>query len=95
MYHHVVLFDLKDPADIPRTVAVLRGMKGRIPSLKHVHVGADDSPGPRSAHLALITAFADRAGYEAYAVHPVHKDVLAHMGEVVASARKVDWAEDD
>jgi hypothetical protein len=93
MYHHVVLFWLTDPADLPRTVDVLRGMKGRIPTLRHVHAGPDDSPGPRSAHIALLTAFDDRAGYDTYTTHPVHLEVLAHMKTVVERSAKVDWAE--
>ncbi len=93
MYHHVVLFWLTDPADVPATVGVLRAMKGRIPTLRHVHVGADDTPGPRSAHLALLTAFDDRAGYDAYQTHPEHLQVLAHMKTVVARSAKVDWPE--
>lgn len=91
MYHHVVLFHLTDPADIPATVDVLNGMAGAIPSLRHVYAGADDSPGPRSAHIALVTVFADRAGYDAYAVHPAHQAVLAHMKTVVERSVKVDW----
>ncbi len=92
MYRHVVLFHLKDRAEIPATVDVLSAMGEHIPSLKHVHVGADDSPGPRSADICLITVFADRAGYDAYHTHPHHQDVvLAHMKGVTEKAIKVDW----
>ncbi len=93
MYHHVVLFFLKDPAEIPGTVKVLQDMAGRIPSLRKVDVGVDDSPGPRSAHVALVTSFDDAEGYEAYRVHPVHKQVLAHMKTVVERSFKVDWTD--
>lgn len=91
MLTHVVLFHLRDPADIPATVAILRGMEGRIPSLQGIEVGVDGAPSPRSAHLALITRHADPAGLRAYQEHPVHQEVLAHMGQVVDRALKVDF----
>lgn len=92
MVHHLVLFTLDDPADRDEAVAVLRGMQGRIPTLRGVEVGVDERPSPRSAHIALLTHFDDWEGLDAYAVHPHHVDVvLAHMGRVVAEAKKVDW----
>ncbi|MCO4747583.1 MAG: Dabb family protein [Proteobacteria bacterium] len=92
MLTHLVLFTLEDPADIERTAAVLRGMQGKIPALKGLEVGTDILPSDRSAHIALITRFEDEAGLSAYAGHPVHLEVLAHMKTVVKQAVKVDFS---
>jgi hypothetical protein len=92
MYTHVVLFFLKDPAQIPAAVHVLEGMAGRVPSLRWIQVGVDDQMGDRSAHIALVTRFDDAQGYAEYAVHPLHKQVLAHMKTVVDRSFKVDWS---
>lgn len=91
MLTHVVLFALKDPADAEPTAAILRGMAGRIPTLRSVEVGLDALPSERSMHLALITRHDDRAGLAAYAAHPVHQEVLAHMRQVVERSVKVDF----
>ena len=91
MFHHVVTFSFTDEAHIEEAARRLRAMEGRVPSLRHIEVGIDTGRTPRSVHLALITRFEDEAGYRAYAVDPVHKDVLAYMATVVASASVVDW----
>ena len=91
MFHHVVTFRLEDPARVDETAAKLRGMAGRVPTLRSIEVGIDQLGTPRAVHIALITRFDDRAGYDAYAVDPVHKAVLAHMAQVVQTAAVVDW----
>lgn len=91
MVSHIVLFRLKDPADLDAAVAVLRGMEGKIPTLKGLEVGVDERPSARSSEICLVTRFDSWEDLDAYAVHPHHKTVLAHMGGVVAESRKVDW----
>ena len=91
MFHHVVTFELTDPANVESSAAKLRAMAGRVPTLRSIEVGVDQLSTPRAVHIALITRFDDRAGYDAYAVDPIHKEVLAHMGTVVAKAAVVDW----
>ena len=91
MYSHIVLFTLEDPDDIPATVSALRGMQDRIPQLRFLEVGVDEKPGPRSAHIVLITRFDSIEAYLAYHAHPHHQRVLEHMAEVTKSAVKVDY----
>ncbi len=91
MYHHVVMFRLRDPATREHAVALLESLRDQVPSLRTLVIGADDSPSERSSDLCLITAFDDRAGYEAYHHHPFHQDLLTRFGPLVAEARKVDW----
>ena len=91
MFHHIVTFQLKSEADVESTAARLRAMEGRVPPLRSIEVGVDQLRTPRAVHIALITRFDDRAGYDAYAVDPVHKEVLAHMATGVEKASVVDW----
>ena len=93
MVHHVVMFTLKDPAQLEPTVEVLRAMAGRIPTLRAVEVGVEARPSERSADVCLVTRFDDWEGLDAYAVHPHHQQVLDHMATVVARSVKVDWAD--
>ena len=93
MYTHVVMFTLPDPEDIPSTVRALSGMEGRIPQIRYLEIGVDDSPSPRSAHILLVTRFDSKEAMAAYQVHPHHRHVLEPLREVEVSAVKVDYAE--
>lgn len=91
MFSHVVLFAFHEEDDAAHAVTLLRGMEGRIPTLRAVEVGVDELPSERSAQVCLVTRFDDAAGMEAYQVHPVHREVLAFMKGRVARSWKVDW----
>jgi hypothetical protein len=93
VYSHIVMFTLKDADDIPQTVGALRAMEGRIPQLRYLEVGVDDAPSDRSAQIVLITRFDSAEALAAYKAHPHHQGVLEFLGEVVASAVKVDFAD--
>ena len=92
MYTHIVLFHLKDPSSAQKAAERLRGMAGRIPTLRSIDVGVDDAPSPRSAHLSLITRFDDPVGLEAYQVHPVHQALLDWIRPQIERTVKVDYA---
>ena len=93
MFHHVVTFSLKAGADRLATAERLRSLGTEVESLQHIEVGVDVGGTPRSVDIALITRFADEEGYRAYANHPFHLDVLAHMGTVVDRVAVVDWSD--
>ena len=93
MYTHVVMFTLPDPEDIPATVRTLSGMEGRIPQIRYLEVGVDDSPSARSAHILLITRFDSKEAMHVYQEHPHHRHVLEHLKEVEVRAVKVDYTE--
>ena len=76
MYSHLVMFKLKDPEDIPQTANVLRAMEGRIPQLRFIEVGVDDSPSARSVDIVLITRFDSAEALKAYNDHPHHQQFL-------------------
>jgi hypothetical protein len=54
----------------------LRALDGRIPEIQSFAVGADVLGLPRSYHTGLVATFRDRAGLEAYNVHPDHQAVV-------------------
>lgn len=93
MLKHVVLFKFKapEPAVLERAAAAIRSLDGRVPSLRSIEVGLDTTRSERCHDLCLITAFDDRAGLEAYAVHPDHLEVLAVIRPLTASAVVVDF----
>jgi heme-degrading monooxygenase HmoA len=87
------MFTLPEPEDIPGTVRILAAMEGRIPQIRYLEVGVDDSPTLRSAHVLLVTRFDSREAMQVYQEHPHHRRVIEHLQEVEAVAVKVDYAE--
>jgi hypothetical protein len=85
MLTHVVLFKLKDrsPEAIEITRSVLANMEGKIEQLLSIEVGTDVLHLERSYDIALITKFKTLADLDAYQVHPVHQEVIAHMKTVL------------
>lgn len=90
---HVVLFKLNDTsaAVMTKTVDVLRGLEGNVPTLRHIEVGTNIVASNRAYDLALITRFDDLAAMEAYQGHPYHQNVLTYMKTVIETAVAVDY----
>lgn len=93
MLTHVVMFKLKEPTAerLDEAVRVLRSTEGKVPSLRRLAVGTDVLQTPRSYDVVLIAEFDDRAGLAAYAIHPVHQDVLAYVETNVDARIAVDF----
>ncbi|MEK5029434.1 MULTISPECIES: Dabb family protein [Paenibacillus] len=93
MIKHIVFFKLKDrsPEKVEATVQVLRNMEGKIPQLLSIEVGADLIHSERSFDIALVTVVASMEDLQAYQVHPVHKEVIAHINEVKELSIAVDY----
>jgi hypothetical protein len=91
MLTHIVFLKFPDQAIAAEVRRRLLAMDGHIPTLRSIEVGLDITRSGRSWDLALLTRFDDQAGLDAYAVHPVHKEVLAFIGEHVLEVAAVDY----
>ncbi|HST52570.1 MAG TPA: Dabb family protein [Pyrinomonadaceae bacterium] len=75
MLTHIVIWKYRpEVGDDERRehVARLRALAEIIPELQSLAVGFDVLRLPRSYHTGLVATFRDRAGLEAYTVHPEH-----------------------
>ncbi len=81
----------RSPENIERTRAVLAGMEGNVPMLRHLDVGVDVLKTERSYDIALITKFDSLADLDAYQVHPYHVEVAKFIASVRESAVAVDF----
>jgi hypothetical protein len=90
---HIVMFRLIDrtPESVGRAAAVLRGLAGKVPTLRRLEVGADVLRSDRSWDIALVAAFDSLADLEAYQVHPEHQTVVRYMNSVRESVASVDF----
>lgn len=90
MIKHIVLWRLKNKADVARVKQELESMRGKIPGLLSLEVGvnfAENSP----VDVGLYSEFTDRAALVTYADHPVHAPVKATVGGLVAERWVLDY----
>jgi hypothetical protein len=93
MLTHVVLCKLKEwtPEQAAEVVSRLRALAERVPTVRSLEVGADVVRSPRSYDVGLVVKFDDRAGMEAYQMHPEHVPVAGFLREVCEAIVVVDW----
>lgn len=93
MITHVVCFRLQDrsPESILKVCSVLEGLRGRVPTLRSLSVGADVIRSPRSFDVALVATFDSLADLEAYQLHPAHQEVVRFLDTVREDTVAVDF----
>ena len=96
MLTHLVVWKYR--ADVPQDtredhVARLGSLRSVVPGIESLSVGFDTLHLPRSFDTGLVAIFHDRAGLDAYTIHPEHVKVAEFgrsLSEMVAS---VDFEE--
>jgi hypothetical protein len=94
---HIVIW--KYSADVPEErrrehVARLRRLPELVPGILSFAVGSDVLGLPRSYDTGLVATFHDRAGLDAYTVHPEHEQVVALGREISAHVASVDFLDE-
>ena len=92
MLAHIVIWKYRDdvePEVRQEHVNRLRALKDFIPELISLSVGFDILKLARSYDTGLVAVFRDRAGLDAYTVHPEHvkaadfgRNISAHVASV-------------
>jgi len=91
---HVVIWKYKAEVDQETRnehVNLLRNLAGIIPEVKSLEVGFDTIGLPRSYDTGLVAVFADRAGLDAYTVHPEHVKVANFGRSISEHVASVDF----
>jgi hypothetical protein len=86
MLTHIVIWKYRvDIEDEVREdhVSLLGALVGTIPEIVSLAVGFDVVRLPRSYDTGLVAIFHDRAGLEAYTIHPAHIEV-AELGRSIS-----------
>jgi len=94
MVVHIVMFQFKKEskeANLIQAKQMLEKLMGTVPTLRSMDVGLNFSQEARAMDLSIITTFEDKAGLEAYAVHPEHLKVVDFIKQVVEYAKVVDY----
>lgn len=93
MIKHIVFFKLEDNSETNKEAikARIMGMKGKIDLLKHIEVGVNFSPEERAFDLALVTDFETKEELQAYAIHPLHVEVVTFLKSINTVTKVVDY----
>lgn len=98
MIKHIVMWDVLGHSDeerrgnIERVRAAFEGLRGRIPGLIRLEVGADESRVDYACDVVLYTEFETQAALDAYAVHPAHLHVRDKIQGLRIARHQVDYA---
>jgi hypothetical protein len=96
MLTHIVIWKYRPDVDEEARhehVAMLRRLPAIIPEVQSFAVGFDVLKLPRSYHTGLVSTFRDRAGLEAYTVHPEHVAVADFGRAISEHVASVDFEE--
>ncbi len=88
---HIVLYRLNDKADAEEAAAVLRGMEGKIPSVRSLEAGINVVESDRAFDVSIKTTFDDLDGLKDYAEHPEHQPVIQWMRAHASAAAAIDY----
>jgi len=99
MIKHLVWWTLKEEAlgatakeNCAKMVAMLRGMEGRIPSLKSIEVSTEFlETTTETVQVILQSTHDDAEGLKAYAVHPEHLKCVEFIKQIVATRKVMDY----
>ncbi|MBD3793876.1 MAG: Dabb family protein [Campylobacterales bacterium] len=94
MVKHIVMFDFKEEnreANIEKAKVMLAALIETVPTLKGMEIGVNFADEARAMDLSIYTTFEDKAGLEAYAIHPEHLKVVEFIKTVVNGSKVVDY----
>ena len=94
MVVHIVMFKFKEEnrqANLIQAKQMLEALMGAVPTLRSMDVGMNFAKEDRAMDLSIITTFENKAGLEAYAVHPEHLKVVEFIKQVVEYSKVVDY----
>jgi antibiotic biosynthesis monooxygenase (ABM) superfamily enzyme len=95
MVVHIVMITFAEhPAKAERIREAQRridALMGRVPSLRSMETGINFAEEERAMDLVLRATFDDREGLAAYAVDPIHREVIAYIQSVAEYSKVVDY----
>jgi stress responsive alpha/beta barrel protein len=98
MLTHIVIWKYRpdvEPEVREEHVKMLRSLATKIQEIESLQVGFDFLGLPRSYDTGLAAIFQDRAGLEAYAVHPEHIKAAEFGRSISAHVASVDFETPD
>ncbi len=96
MLTHIVVWKYRADIDLEvreEHVTLLRNLRSKVPHVQSLAVGFDTVHLARSYDTGLVAVFADRAGLDAYTVHPDHIKVAEFGRSISEHVSSVDFVD--
>jgi hypothetical protein len=97
MIKHIVMWRVAGDTPAARAANVERlrlsfeSLRGRVPGLLHLEIGADASRVDYACDAVLYSEFASQADLDGYAVHPEHLRVKGELEGLRIARHQVDY----
>ena len=97
MIRHVVMWRVAGdtPAQKDANIAQVRrsfeSLRGRVPGLLRLEIGADTSRVDYACDVVLVSDFASQEALDAYAMHPEHLRVKEEVAGLRTARHQVDY----
>lgn len=94
---HIVMWNVRgaDADERARHIALLKrefeGLRGRIPGMRSIEIGVDESGVDYACDVVLVSEFDSREALAAYAEHPEHLRVRRTLGDLRIARHQVDY----
>ncbi|MDB5860731.1 MAG: Stress responsive alpha-beta barrel protein [Ramlibacter sp.] len=100
MIRHIVMWNLRGASSAEKAAGVeqlrrsFHSLRGRVPGLLHLEIGADQSRVDYACDVVLYSEFESQAALDAYASHPEHLRVKQEIGDLRIARHQVDYRVD-
>lgn len=97
MIRHIVMWNVRGgtPLEKAGSIAQLQrsfeSLRGRIPGLLHLEIGADTSRIDYACDVVLYSEFESQAALDAYGTHPEHLRVKDEVSDLRTARHQVDY----
>lgn len=98
MIKHLVFWKLKDmPHGMTKEAWIriiqsrMHALRGQIPGLLAIEIGADFSRNANSSDMSLYSEFESADALAVYQTHPLHQAIVPYVAEAAVERRVVDY----
>ena len=97
MIRHIVMWNVRGASQAEKDAGVqqlrrsFHSLRGRIPGLRHLEIGADHSGVDYACDVVLYSEFESQEALDAYASHPEHLRVKQEIGDLRIARHQVDY----
>jgi hypothetical protein len=97
MYRHIVMWKVKEgeAREVCEQMAQkLYHLTDQIDEIEALEVGINELESDAAFDIVLISSFENQQAYQAYAIHPLHQEVVVWIKERVGARAVVDYVID-
>lgn len=101
MIKHIVMWKVRGDSVVDKNETIMKirasfeSLRGRIPGLLNLEIGADSSGVPYACDVVLYSEFSTQRDLDAYGTHPEHARVKSELANLRIERHQVDYAPDE